>query len=83
MGRPKLNKETTNRYSVECGTVDKLEQLASNMGYRYGTGAAMGKFLEMIADLDPILLVRIKGLSVITNQNEILSNQSNLTQDML
>jgi hypothetical protein len=63
MGRPKLDKETTNRYSVERGTVTKLEQLASNMGYRYGSGAAMGRFLEMISDLDPILLVRIQGLT--------------------
>jgi hypothetical protein len=59
MGRPKLDRERTNSYKVTRGTTDKLENLAMELGYRYGSGAAMGKFLEMISDLNPQLLALI------------------------
>jgi hypothetical protein len=59
MGRPKLDRERTNSYKVTRGTTDKLENLAIRLGYRYGSGAAMGKFLEMISDLNPQLLALI------------------------
>jgi hypothetical protein len=72
MGRPKLDQERTNNYKVTKGTSAKLEKLAISLGYKYGKGAAMGKFLDVVADLDPDLLKIIIQKSNIINQNQAL-----------
>jgi hypothetical protein len=64
MGRQKLDRERTNPYKVSRGTTDRLESLAIKLGYRYGSGAAMGKFLEMISNLNPDLLTIISERSI-------------------
>ncbi len=73
MGRPKLDRERTNNYKVTKGTSEKLEKLAIDMGYKHGTGAAIGKFLDAIADLDSDLLKIIIQKSHLINQNQSTS----------
>jgi hypothetical protein len=59
MGQLKLNRELTSPYSVETGTIDRLQNLALRLGYRHGKGAAMGKFLGDISNINPDLLALI------------------------
>ncbi len=70
MGRPKLERELTSPYSVSKGTIQKLENLAINMGCKHGSGAAMGKFLDIIANLNPDLLALIAQKNEVTNQKK-------------
>ncbi len=72
MTRPKLDKDLTSPYRVEKGTIKKLERLAIGMGYKYGHGAAMGKFLDMVADLNPQLLTLIAQKNDTKTQNKLL-----------
>jgi hypothetical protein len=59
MGQVKLDRELTSPYSVETGTIDKLQKLAIRLGYTHGKGAAMGKFLGEISNINPDLLALI------------------------
>jgi hypothetical protein len=70
MGRPKLDKELTSPYSVQRGTIDKLEFLALSLGYKHGSGAAMGRFLDMVANLNPDLLALIAQKNDVAPQNK-------------
>jgi hypothetical protein len=56
MGRRKRNNIDFPRYQVKPETVAKLQSLALEMGYKHGDTAAMGAFLDMLADLDRDLL---------------------------
>jgi hypothetical protein len=67
MGRPKLERELTSPYSVSKGTIQKLEKLAMDMGCKHGSGAAMGKFLDIIANLNPDLLALIAQRNEVNN----------------
>jgi hypothetical protein len=59
MGRPKVERELTSPYSVEIGTIDRLQKMAIRLGYRHGESAAMGKFLGEISNINPELLALI------------------------
>jgi hypothetical protein len=56
MGRHKLNRVYLPNYRVKPETVESLKEVAIELGYTYGNGAAMGEFLDQIASLDRDLL---------------------------
>jgi hypothetical protein len=72
MSRPKLNKVLTSPYSVQPDTIGKLEKLGLSLGFKYGKGVAMGRFLDTIANLDPDLLASIIAKSEILNKDQQL-----------
>ena len=49
-------KTVTFNCKVKESTPDKLRKMAIASGYTYGKGAALGKFLDAIATLDPDLV---------------------------
>jgi hypothetical protein len=59
MSRPKLDKIHFPRYKIKPETITKLQQIALNMGYSYGNTVGMGEFLDMIADIDPVVIQAI------------------------
>ncbi len=69
MGRIKLGRVVTPTYKVSPDTIPKLQQTALLMGFRYGSGVAMGAFLDMLADIDPDLLIAAAVKTKILNQN--------------
>jgi hypothetical protein len=69
MGRVKLGRVVTPTYKVSPETIPKLQQTALIMGFKYGTGAAMGAFLDMVADIDPDLLIAAAAKSKLLNRN--------------
>jgi hypothetical protein len=69
MGRRKLNNTDFPRYQVKPETITKLQQLALRMGYKHGNTAAMGAFLDMLADLNPDLLHLIAEKSQSSSTN--------------
>lgn len=56
MGRAKKNQVCFPSYKVKPETIESLKQTAIESGYKYGSGAAMGEFLDRIAALDRDLL---------------------------
>jgi hypothetical protein len=56
MGRTKQNRAVFPTYKVHPETVDKLKETAIKCGFTYGNTAAMGAFLDKLADADPVLL---------------------------
>ena len=56
MGRVKQNRAVFPTYKVDPETVDKLKQTAIKCGFKYGDTAAMGAFLDRLADVDAELL---------------------------
>jgi hypothetical protein len=59
MSRPALNKIAFGGYKVEPATVSKLRESAVLAGYTHGKGAAIGEFLDAIAQINPILLAEL------------------------
>jgi hypothetical protein len=59
MSRPALNKIAFGGYKVEADTIDKLRKSALIAGYTHGKGAAIGEFLDAIAQINPILLAEL------------------------
>jgi hypothetical protein len=57
MGRVKLGKISIPTYKVNPDTVEKLRETAIIMGFRHNDGAAVGAFLDMIANIDRDLLI--------------------------
>ena len=56
MGRKQLNRVPVPNYRVKPETLESLKETAIDLGYIYGNGAAMGEFLDAIAELDRDLL---------------------------
>jgi hypothetical protein len=56
VGRKKLDKIPVPSYRVRPETIAALQEIAVQMGYTYGQGAAMGEFLDHMALLDRDLL---------------------------
>lgn len=86
MGRIKLGRVVTPTYKVSPDTIPKLQQTALLMGFRYGSGVAMGAFLDMLADIDPDLLIAAAVKTKILNQNNhndviLKEEQSNKTKN--
>jgi hypothetical protein len=69
MGRVKLDKVNIPTYKVKPETVTKLHITALAMGFKYGAGAAMGAFLDMVADIDPDLLIAAAAKNDLLKQN--------------
>jgi hypothetical protein len=69
MGRIKLDKVNIPTYKVKPETLTKLHATALVMGFKYGTGAAMGAFLDMVADIDPDLLIAAAAKNDLLKQN--------------
>ncbi len=73
MGRVKLGKIVTPTYKVSPETIPKLQRTALIMGFKYGSGAAMGAFLDMLADIDPDLLFAAAAKSkILAAENQII-----------
>jgi hypothetical protein len=56
MGRPKKDKMVQITYRIEPETAAKLKETAIECGFKYGDGAAMGAFLDRLAQVDRQLL---------------------------
>ena len=63
MGRHKKNQIEFPSYKVKPETVEALRQTAIHSGFTYGNTAAMGAFLDRLAQIDPDLI------KAITKQN--------------
>jgi len=59
MGRPKKNQIEFPNYKVKPQTVEALRQTALHCGFKYGNTAAMGAFLDRLAEVDPLLIQAI------------------------
>jgi hypothetical protein len=59
MSRPALHKIAFGGYKVKPETVNKLRESAVISGYVHGKGAAIGEFLDAIAEINPILLAEL------------------------
>jgi hypothetical protein len=71
MGRVKLGKIPIPTYKVNPDTVDKLRETAIIMGFKHNDGAAVGAFLDMIANIDRDLLIAaaVKSRSLATGES--------------
>jgi hypothetical protein len=56
MGRAKKNQVEFPNYKVSPQTVESLKQTALHCGFTYGNTAAMGAFLDRLAQTDPDLV---------------------------
>ncbi len=56
MGRLKKDNIVMPTYKIKPGTLESLKQTAIESGFRYGDGAAMGEFLDRLAEVDRELL---------------------------
>ncbi|WP_146138576.1 hypothetical protein [Chamaesiphon polymorphus] len=59
MSRPALNKVILGGYKVKPETIDRLRAAAIQAGYTHGKGAAIGEFLDAIAQINPSLLAEL------------------------
>jgi hypothetical protein len=57
MTRPKLGKVVSPTYRINPDTIPKLRETALAMGFKYQNRAAMGAFLDMLANIDRDLLI--------------------------
>jgi hypothetical protein len=69
MGRVKLDRVNIPTYKVKPETLVNLRKIALQMGFKYGTGAAIGAFLDMVGDLDPDLLIAAAAKNKLLKQN--------------
>ena len=56
MGRPKKDKTTLINFRIDTEAAESLKEAAIECGFKYGDGAAMGAFLERLAEIDRELL---------------------------
>ena len=56
MGRPKKEPTIIQTYRVKPDVAEKLKETAVELGYKHGDTAAMGAFLERLAEIDRELL---------------------------
>jgi hypothetical protein len=56
MGRRRLERIQFPTYRVQPKTLKSLKSTAVELGFTYGDGAAMGEFLDRLAELDRDLL---------------------------
>jgi hypothetical protein len=56
MGRHKKDPTITQTYRVKPETAEKLRETAKELGFEYGETAAMGAFLDRLAEVDRELL---------------------------
>jgi hypothetical protein len=59
MGRPKKNQIEFPNYKVKPETVESLKKTALECGFKYGDTAAMGAFLDRLAEVEPLLVKTI------------------------
>ncbi|WP_310485780.1 hypothetical protein [Chamaesiphon sp. VAR_48_metabat_403] len=59
MSRPALNKIGLGGYRVKPETLEKLKSISIEAGYIHGNGAAIGQFLDAIAQINPIVLIEL------------------------
>jgi hypothetical protein len=59
MSRPALNKVGLGGYRVKPETLEKLKSISIKAGYKHGNGAAIGQFLDAIAQINPLLLAEL------------------------
>jgi len=62
MGRNKLNKANAH-YRVKLETMDLLNKMAIALGYKHGSGGAVGEMLDAIADGNIILVQKSQKTS--------------------
>lgn len=60
MGRPKQDR-IQKHFRVDRSTPKKLNQIAIELGFRYGEGGAIGEMLDAIANKDILLIPRQKS----------------------
>lgn len=56
MGRPKKDNTTLINFRIAAEASESLKEAAIECGFKYGDGAAMGAFLERLAEVDLQLL---------------------------
>jgi hypothetical protein len=56
MGRPKKDPTIAHNFRIKPQTADSLKEIAIECGFQYGDGAAMGEFLDRLAEVDRHLL---------------------------
>jgi hypothetical protein len=56
MGRPKKDNTTLINFRIDADAAEILKEAAIECGFKYGDGAAMGAFLERLAEVDLQLL---------------------------
>jgi hypothetical protein len=56
MGRHKKEPTITQTYRLKPETAEKLRETARELGFEYGETAAMGAFLDRLAEVDRELL---------------------------
>jgi tRNA(Phe) wybutosine-synthesizing methylase Tyw3 len=56
MGRPKKDPTVMHSFRIKPETAESLKQVAIECGFQYGDTAAMGEFLDRLAEIDRQLL---------------------------
>ncbi len=56
MGRPKKDPTVMHSFRIKPDTAESLKQVAIECGFQHGDGAAMGEFLDRLAEVDRQLL---------------------------
>ena len=56
MGRTKKDNTTHINFRIDAEAAESLKKTAIECGFKYGDGAAMGAFLERLAEVDCQLL---------------------------
>jgi tRNA(Phe) wybutosine-synthesizing methylase Tyw3 len=56
MGRPKKDPTVMHSFRIKPETAESLKQVAIECGFQYGNTAAMGEFLDRLAEIDLQLL---------------------------
>jgi tRNA(Phe) wybutosine-synthesizing methylase Tyw3 len=56
MGRPKKDPTVMHSFRIKPETAESLKQVAIECGFQYGDTAAMGEFLDRLAEIDLQLL---------------------------